>query len=76
MRGVSGCTNCALSFPGIVKAARLGDVMSEEQDVEEDLKGGLQSAAAGGGGLVRAEMQDAVPQPCGNVTMPAAAPWQ
>ena len=57
--------------------ARLGDVMSEEQDVEEDLKGGLQSAGAGGGGgLVRAEMQDAVPQPCGNVTMPAAAPWQ
>ena len=58
--------------------AQLPDVMSEEQDVEEDLKGGLQSAGAGGGGggLVRAEMQDAVPQPCGNVTMPAAAPWQ
>ena len=58
--------------------AQLPDVMSEEQDVEEDLKGGLQSAGAagGGGGIVRAEMQDAVPQPCGNVTMPAAAPWQ
>ena len=74
MRGVPGCTNCVLSFPGIVKAARLGDVMSEEQDVEGGLGGGLQSA----GGFVRAEMQDAVPQPCGNVTMavPAAAPWQ
>ena len=60
----------------LVLSKQLGcDVMSEEQDVEEDLKGGLQSAAAGGG-LVRAEMQDAVPQPCGNVTMPAAAPWQ
>ena len=57
--------------------AQLPDVMSEEQDVEEGLKGGLESAAAeAGGGLVRAEMQDAVPQPCGNVTMPAAAPWQ
>ena len=60
----------------LVLSKQLGcDVMSEEQDVEEDLKGGLQSAAAAGG-LVRAEMQDAVPQPCGNVTMPAAAPWQ
>ena len=58
----------------LVLSKQLGcDVMSEEQDVEEDLKGGLQSAAAGGG-LVRAEMQDAVPQPCGNVTM--AGPWQ
>ena len=46
--------------------------MSAEQDV--GLKGGLQSA-----GLVSAEMQDAVPQPCGNLTMavPApTAPWQ
>ena len=59
----------------VLPSKELGWLMSEEQDVEEDLKGGLQSAAAGGG-LVRAEMQDAVPQPCGNVTMAAAAPWQ
>ena len=58
----------------LVLSKELGWVMSAEQDVEGGLGGGLQSA----GGFVRAEMQDAVPQPCGNVTMavPAAAPWQ
>ena len=48
--------------------------MSEEQDVEEVVCRLKQEEEEEEEEEV--EMQDAVPQPCGNVTMPAAAPWQ